>query len=169
VDNVEFVTMPFSYGSYVKNGTTYSFVYPNQSELLTLINDSLNPYVEEVTTKQLDLISVSSNGSLRSTTGVLADKSVGVAPSAAVSAAPADDEDDELVETTPAASKAPVASKTPDNSSQSDDSTSSQPVESEEVTVSNDPEPEPVVSEEPEQPSAETTPEPDPVPEEPEE
>ena len=80
VDDVNFVTMPFAYGFYPVNGKERSFVYPSQRSLLTLINDSLNPFVQNVTIKQLDLMSVASDGSLRSSTGVLADPSVGVAP-----------------------------------------------------------------------------------------
>jgi LCP family protein required for cell wall assembly len=158
LDDVEFVTMPFSYGSYVKGSTEYSFVYPNQSQLLTLINESLNPYVQDVTIKQLDLMSVASDGSLRSSTGVLADSTVGVAPSTKVSAEP-DDEDDEPVDTQPVTSREPVTSDSP------------QPAESDEPVTSDDPEPEPSASEEPAQPSPEPTSEPvtTTTPEEPEE
>ncbi len=80
VDDVEFCTMPVAGGSYyqAKYDTTYPFVYPIQSQLLTLINESLNPFVEQVTIKQLDLMSVAPDGSLRSSTGRLADPSLGV-------------------------------------------------------------------------------------------
>ncbi len=80
VDDVEFCTMPVASGKYyqAKYDTTYSFVYPIQSQLLTLINEGLNPYVEQVTIRQLDLMSQASDGSLRSSTGRLADPSVGV-------------------------------------------------------------------------------------------
>jgi len=80
VDDVEFCTMPVASDSYyqAKYNETYPFVYPIQSQLLTLINQSLNPFVEQVTIKQLDLMSVAPDGSLRSSTGRLADPSVGV-------------------------------------------------------------------------------------------
>lgn len=80
VDDVEFVTMPYGIGSYPVNGDNRSFVYPLQKKLLTLINESLNPFVKDVTIRELDLMSVASDGSLRSSTGVLADSSVGKAP-----------------------------------------------------------------------------------------
>ena len=71
VEDVQFITMPY-YG--FKN----VYVYPNQSELLTVINEQLNPYVEQVTIRQLDLISANKDGTLRSSTGRLADPRAGV-------------------------------------------------------------------------------------------
>ena len=68
VDDVEFCTMPHLLGAYGRE----SFVCPVQSQLLTLINSSLNPFVEQVTIRQLDLMSVAPNGGLRSSTGRLA-------------------------------------------------------------------------------------------------
>lgn len=78
VDDVEFCTMPNALGVYGKE----SFVYPIQSQLLTLINSSLNPYVEQVTIRQLDLMSVAPNGGLRSSTGRLAAPSLANPPAA---------------------------------------------------------------------------------------
>ncbi len=80
VDDVEFCTMPIANGSYyqAKYDETYPFVYPIQSQLLPLINEKLNPFVEQVTIRQLDLMSQAPDGSLRSSTGRLADPSVGV-------------------------------------------------------------------------------------------
>lgn len=76
VDDVNFVTMPY-YGV-AEGNPYYGRVYPNQSALLELINESLNPFVDEVTLNELDLITVNSNGTLSSSTGVLADPSAGV-------------------------------------------------------------------------------------------
>lgn len=70
VDDVNFFTMPHI-GVY--QGTYKDRVYPNQDELLAVINEHLNPYVEEVTIDKLDLIQVSKDGNaLSSSTGVLA-------------------------------------------------------------------------------------------------
>lgn len=82
VDDVEFCTMPILYGSYLERGyrDPSAFVYPKQSELLALINESLNPFVEEVTIKQLDLMSMNADGSLRSSTGRLAAPELGSPP-----------------------------------------------------------------------------------------
>ncbi len=76
VDNVEFCTMPNALGSYGGRG----FVYPIQGELLTLINQSLNPYKEQVTIRQLDLMSPTGDGGLRSSTGRLAEPSLAYPP-----------------------------------------------------------------------------------------
>ena len=73
VDDVEFITMPYY-------GFLNTYVYPNQSELLTVINEKLNPFVEQVTIRQLDLISGNKDGSLRSSTGRLADPRAAVPP-----------------------------------------------------------------------------------------
>ena len=82
VEDVTFCTMPNLYGSYLERGyrDPSTFVYPKQSELLTIINESLNPFVEEVTIKQLDLISQNADGSLRSSTGRLAAPELGQVP-----------------------------------------------------------------------------------------
>jgi len=82
VDDVEFCTMPTKLGSYYQSGykDPFTFVYPIQSQLLTLINESLNPFVEEVTIRQLDLMSVNADGSLRSSTGRLAAPELGRPP-----------------------------------------------------------------------------------------
>ena len=80
VDDVEFCTMPNAIGSYGIGKHSRSFVYPIQSELLTLINEKLNPFVEQVTIRQLDLMSPVGDGSLRSSTGRLAEPSLGFPP-----------------------------------------------------------------------------------------
>ena len=80
VDDVEFCTMPSYLGSYYQFGQDYSFVCPIQGQLLTLINESLNPFQEEVTLRQLDLMGVSADGSLYSTTGRLAAPELGEIP-----------------------------------------------------------------------------------------
>lgn len=81
VDDVEFFTMPFYGASNDRNARYRGRVYPNQTELLKVINEKLNPYEEEVTIRQLDLIRVSADGNtLSSSTGVLADPSAGIPP-----------------------------------------------------------------------------------------
>ena len=80
VDDVEFCTMPTILGSYYQFGQDYSFVYPSQSQLLTIINESLNPFQEDVTLRQLDLMGVNADGSLYSTTGRLAAPELGEIP-----------------------------------------------------------------------------------------
>lgn len=139
VDDVNFVTMPYRA---VMSGVYRYRLYPDQEALLELINQSLNPFVDEVTLNELDLISVSPDGNtLSSTTGVLADPSAGIPP---VTATP------EPEPSRPPASQQPGPS---------------QPVPSEEPEPSQDPEPsdsvsppavsqEPVESQQPEAPAA---------------
>lgn len=74
-DDVEFCTMPYLG---VSQGRYRNRIYPNQAKLLEIINGKLNPFVEKVTVRELDLIQVSADGNtLSSTTGVLADPSAG--------------------------------------------------------------------------------------------
>ncbi len=76
-EDVTFTTMPY-YGVDVKGAKYLYRVFPKQRELIALINESLNPYAEEVTIDQLDLISVSEDGNrLSSSTGRLKDPSAG--------------------------------------------------------------------------------------------
>lgn len=80
VEDVEFLTMPNALGVYGSGNQSRSFVYPIQSELLTMINEFLNPYKEQVTIKQLDLMSPNGSGGLRSSTGRLAEPSLAYPP-----------------------------------------------------------------------------------------
>lgn len=84
VEDVQFVTMPFYYGEYpAKSGDEWkmrSFVYPARKDLLAMINESLNPFVDEVTLRELDLIYVNSSGGLSATSGNLADSSKATLP-----------------------------------------------------------------------------------------
>ena len=101
--------MPNALGSYGAAGQRRSFVYPLQNELLTLINEKLNPYVEQVTIRQLDLMSPAGDGSLRSSTGRLAEPSLGYPP---VADTPEPAESDPLESGEPSES-GPVASGEP--------------------------------------------------------
>lgn len=92
VDDVEFVTMP-TLGVNDRSNPYYGRVYPSQKQLLSLLNESLNPFLENITIRQLDLIRVNSDGTLSSSTGVLADPSAAIPP-VVESEAPEDDPDD---------------------------------------------------------------------------
>ena len=84
VDNVRFVTMPFYYGEYpVQHGEKWekrSFVYPARKDLLSLINGALNPFVDEVSIREVDLVYVNENGGLSTTSGSLVDQSMATLP-----------------------------------------------------------------------------------------
>ena len=82
VENVEFMTMPW-YGagawsrSYNQN---LSYVIPKANDLLDLVNNKLSPFSDPFTLSDLDLMSVNSDGSLRSTTGHVEDSRAAVPP-----------------------------------------------------------------------------------------
>lgn len=120
VDDVEFYTMPILNGSYLERGyrEPSAFVYPKQSELLTLINEKLNPFVEQVTIKQLDLMSQNADGSLRSSTGRLAAPELGNPP---------------VVETDPPEESGPIESDPVESGPIESDPIASDPVESDPV------------------------------------
>ena len=75
IENVNFVTMPNT------NKSCYSRVYhrmqsyvtPNAQELLDLVNNELSPFVEKFTMRDLDIMSVNSDGSVSSSTGHVED------------------------------------------------------------------------------------------------
>lgn len=50
-----------------------SYVVPNADELITLINDVFNPYVEPITKSELDIMYINKNGTVGSSTGKLED------------------------------------------------------------------------------------------------
>ena len=81
-EKVNFVTMPN------KNVSCWSRVYhsyqsyvtPNAQELLELVNNELSPFVEPSTMRDLDIMSVNSDGSVSSTTGHVEDSKAAAAP-----------------------------------------------------------------------------------------
>ena len=139
-DNVTFTTMPYYGGGY---GEYTAKVYPNRKALLTLINESLNPFVEEVTMKELDLISVNKDGTLSASSGKLADPSAAIPkPSASPSAEPGED-DEPVISPEPGESGEPTESGdpavSPDPSVSGDPAVSPDPAESQEPAPSGDP------------------------------
>ena len=145
VDDVEFLTMPTVLGQYGGR----DFVYPVQSELLAMTNEFLNPFVEQVTIRQLDLMSVAPNGGLRSSTGRLAEPSLATPP---VVNTPKPEESDPA-ESNPLESgepqgSAPVATEPPPSSPVDTMPPASLPVESEPpATAAVEPEPLPTQAE----------------------
>ena len=139
VDDVEFVTMPYSggYGDYEMK------VCPNWNQLLTLINESLNPYVEEVTMSQLDLIRINRDGSLTASSGRLADPSA-ANPTVVEEPSPTPSPE-------PSPSQDPEASGSPDPGASQDPAESGDPAASPSPGVPEDPgtSSEPIVSEDP--------------------
>ena len=75
IDSVNFVTMPNT-GKMVYSrsiGGMLSYVVPNAQELLDLVNNELSPFVEKFTMRDLDIMSVNSDGSVSSSTGHVED------------------------------------------------------------------------------------------------
>lgn len=160
MDNVNFVTMP-NEGKMVWSrsiGQKLSYVVPITDELVDLVNKCFNPYLDDLSAKDLDIMYVTSDGNIASTTGVVADKKANAAWQAA--------------KNTPKATPTPVVTPTP--------TASVEPTESPAVsgspapTTSATPTPTasaPVTGEQPTQAPVETpvaTPAPTPPPAEPE-
>jgi len=77
MENVNFITLPGNYEGYAWSPTyrnNQSYVLPNGEELLKIVNENFNPYLEDRTMEQLDIMSVNKDGSVSSTTGVVEDK-----------------------------------------------------------------------------------------------
>lgn len=71
-EGVQFITMP--YVSFYRYG---SYVLPVQDEILTLVNESFNPYLRDITAKDLQLMYSKGNGAVGVTNAALLDPSVG--------------------------------------------------------------------------------------------
>lgn len=98
MDNVNFVTMPFTNTScWSRTYHNYqSYVTPKADELLDLVNTSVSPFVEPSTLSELDIMSVNSDGSVSSTTGHVEDSRAAEPPSIPTTASttPVDNESD---------------------------------------------------------------------------
>ena len=136
VEDVNFVTMP-NYGVDIEGAKFRYRICPVKDQLLALINGSLNPFVQDVTLRQLDLIQISSDGNtLSSTTGRLADPSAGIPP---VVATPKPVESE-----APAESAMPVESDIPVESDEPVESAEIETIPIESVAPAEEtPEPEP--------------------------
>lgn len=69
--DIRFTTMPYTNYS---RGAAYAL--PNVRELLTVLNDGLNPYEEEITAGDLEVLVLQKDGSFTVTSGTLADSSL---------------------------------------------------------------------------------------------
>ena len=75
MDSVNFVTMP-NKGVYVWSRSYHnnqSYVVPIADELVELVNESFNPYLEDLTDQELDIMGVDGSGRIYSSTGHLED------------------------------------------------------------------------------------------------
>jgi LCP family protein required for cell wall assembly len=122
MDNVSFITLPGNYNASAWSrtyGNYQSYVTPYADELLAVVNESFNPYTEDRTLSQLDIMSINSNGTLSSTTGVVEDTKAAQASggssttSAATTPAPTQSDTPQTTDT-PQASPEPDVSPEPD-------------------------------------------------------
>ncbi|MEG1878501.1 MAG: LCP family protein [Pseudoflavonifractor sp.] len=77
MENVNFVTMPWVSAAGVWSrtyGNNPSYVAPDVDKLLALVNESFNPYVEDLRKSELDIMYVNKDGTLGCTGGDLADQ-----------------------------------------------------------------------------------------------
>ena len=74
IENVNFVTMPCT-GQYVLSRTSgrQSYVLPNVDELVELVNECFNPYIDDLREDELDIMYVNADGTLGATGGTLED------------------------------------------------------------------------------------------------
>lgn len=74
-DNVTFCTMPWRgvYAWSYSYNQDLDYVVPVAGQLLKIVNEQLSPFKEEFTLRDLDIMSVNADGSLRSSTGYVED------------------------------------------------------------------------------------------------
>jgi LCP family protein required for cell wall assembly len=89
MENVNFVTMPHTtkdvYSRSIERDTNgrqrvVNYVLPKPQDLLDLVNNELSPFTEVFTLSDLDIMSVNSDGSIRSSTGYVEDKKAAATP-----------------------------------------------------------------------------------------
>ena len=75
MENVNFVTMPCTNKSVWSRSynSMQSYVVPNTDELVDLVNECFNPYLEDLSARELDIMYVNSDGTIGSSTGKLED------------------------------------------------------------------------------------------------
>lgn len=75
MENVNFFTMPCTSGGVWSRsyGQKLSYVLPKTDELVALINEHFNPYKDDLQKNELDIMYVSSDGTIASSTGKLED------------------------------------------------------------------------------------------------
>lgn len=152
MENVNFITMPGDYNGYAWSRTyqnNQSYVLPDGEALMQIVNESFNPYLEERTIGQLDIMTVNSDGSLSSSTGVVEDTkaaSAPVKPSPSPSPSPAvTDEPQTTADPEPTVSDE-IDSEIPDwlgggSQDEPEPSVDPEPTVSPEPEVTDDPEP----------------------------
>ncbi len=72
-ENVNFITMPCATKSVWSRSyhANLSYVVPNVDELVQVVNESFNPYLDELTSSELDIMYVNTDGTIGCTSGRL--------------------------------------------------------------------------------------------------
>ena len=103
-ENVHFITMPYQTKSVWSRSyhQNLSYVVPNVDELIQVVNESFNPYLDELTSSELDIMFVNSDGTIGCTSGRLQDgkanASLASRPSSSETTPPVDPDTTEPVE-----------------------------------------------------------------------
>ena len=122
MENVNFVTMPCSNKSVWSReyGNMQSYVVPNTNDLVDLVNEYFNPYLEDLSSRELDIMYVNADGTIGSSTGRLEDTTHNakwLARQSQSSATPPPAESEGPVEeTTAPVETAPVGTESPEAS-----------------------------------------------------
>ncbi len=114
--DLTFCTLPANMNGSYRN---LSYVYPIESEILTVVNEKFNPYLRDIVASDLQIMVKNKDGSLSVTSGSLADPSAAVAPTVTKKPVEEPVETDEPVETEPPVetvtpTETPVATETPE-------------------------------------------------------
>ncbi|MCI5842405.1 MAG: LCP family protein [Clostridiales bacterium] len=74
-ENVNFITMPCTTKSVWSRSyhANLSYVVPNVDELVQVVNESFNPYLDDLSSSELDIMYVNSDGTIACTSGRLQD------------------------------------------------------------------------------------------------
>lgn len=74
-ENINFITMPYETKSVWSRSyhQNLSYVVPDVDELIKVVNESFNPYLDELTSAELDIMYVNSDGTIGCTSGRLQD------------------------------------------------------------------------------------------------
>jgi len=141
MDNVNFLTMPGDVGGYAWSRTyqnNQSYVLPYAKETMEMVNEYLNPYVLDLTEKNLDIMSVNDDGSLSSSTGVVEDAKAAVPP-VKPTGKPEPEPTESLPTEEPEPSASPEATEEPVPSESASPSESPEPSASPETSSSPEP------------------------------
>ena len=145
MENVNFMTLPNEGASVYSRtyGNYQSYVVPIADEMLEMVNDYFNPYLEDVELNELDLMSVNSNGTLSSTTGHVEDSKATVVTSrpSSSSSSSKPTEDPAPAQPEPSESVQPTESQPATESPAQTDTPSASPSASPSVSPSADPSP----------------------------